>query len=64
MLRNTSRTLFFAVTLIALAVPSSRAFAQDPSTPITPSSVTGTNPEPESNGPTVLQTLLTFLLLA
>jgi hypothetical protein len=69
MLKNASRKLTLALTLAALMAPAGRAFAQSTTTPpppplpttATPSSVTGTNPEPQDD---TVHKVLVFLHLA
>jgi hypothetical protein len=62
MIKHAARKLVFALTLLALTVPAGRAFAQSTTTTApTPSSVGGTDPEPQS---TIVVILLQLLQLA
>ena len=48
MIKHAAHNLVLALTLLALTVPAGRAFAQSTTTTPTPSSVGGTDPEPQS----------------
>jgi len=70
MLKNASRKLTLALTLVVLTAAAGKAIAQSttpppppppPTTAPTPSSVTGTNPEPQDD---VVHAVLVFLHLA
>ncbi len=66
MIKHAARKLTFAFSLVVLTVPAGRAFAQ-PTTPTTtapvatPSSVTGTDPEPQGD---IVEIILALLQLA